>query len=372
MIAAACSGETLETAAQQEAAADTGAIAETSNEGSADSEVATTTTADPEAASPTTLPETTVPETTVPETTTPETTTVLETTTAPQSATLCSGGSGEPGLEVALFWSDGEERSYEIVIAEDDPRPGRGGSSTTPYTVTANTDANGLLVYEMTAGETELDGALDPVTAQILSESPREHLVYTFNPLQGTIDVQNIDELRANIIEATSLLSSLDSESGAESFQQIIEVYNSLPDNEIAAIFSERAQALHHFDGTVLYDGDQLQGADVLPNPFGGEPFTGISTITHMPELDAEGCEVVEINTVLDPENAARVLSDTLGTTFDIDAPDFDAIIAIENTVTLQFDNGTNRVRRVSAVQELTVEGLMASESLIITDVTGN
>ncbi len=367
ILAAACSGESVETAAQDEVTTDAGDIVEVNDDG-ADSAVAFTTTTEPQAVSTTTASETTVPATTAPA---PETT-----TTTPEGA-LCSGGPGEPGLEIAAFWPDGEERNFEVLLQDEDPRPGRSGSSTTPYTVTSTTSDAGDVVYEMLAGESQLDEtatALDSATQQLIDDLPRERVVYTVDPLYGAIDVQNIDEVRATVLETASILSSVDTGSEGASFEQVSDFYNSLPDEAIASIFSERAAVLHYFDGSVLGEGEVITAEDALPNNFGGEPFPAIATITHLPGVDDEGCEVIELIVVPEPIGFSQLLTETLGDTFgaevNVDDPQFDELLQIENSVTLRFDNGENRIRQITATQSLTAEGLTTVETLMMTDIT--
>ncbi len=361
LVAAACSSGTLETSNQAEVIPADATIDEV-DAAEPDALVDNTTTTEPQAITSTTIQETT---TTVPE------------------PTLCSGGAGAPGFETAPFWSDGDERTFEIVIMKEDSRTGTNGSSTTPYTVSATANEAGLITYEMTAGDSALDtfgvSADDPRIARIIDEIPKEHLVYTVDKETGAIEVQNIEEVRANVIETASLVLPLIAESSpadpaSESLlaelDEFLETYASLPDESIAALFSQRAQILHFFDGISMGEGEQFEAESFLPNVFGGETIPAIDITKHRPELDDEGCEVVEHTVFPNPSELTRILSETFAGAFDVNNVDPEEFLRVENIATLQFDNGIGRVRRITATQELTIDGASRTETLVITDIS--
>ena len=303
-------------------------------------------------------------------TTTEQTTAATTSSAAPEQEqeALCTGGAGDPGIEVPSTWGDGIDRELEIHLETVDPRPDLSSSSTTPYNLTATSNEQGTL-YELTAGVTDISSLGIPeqhFPSETFDQLPREHLVYLVDENGVFQSIQNIDEVRANTVKGLEFLASRASNSDVEAYEQTAAVFNSLGDAELGQIFGERAMVMHAFDGMLLNEGQEIQSPDVLPNSFGGEPFPAKTTITHLTGVDEDGCEVILISTTLDPEETTRIVSETIGEVFDVDSPQPQEIFDIQNTTVLQFDGGANEVRRITAQQVLTFQGETKTESVVI------
>lgn len=279
---------------------------------------------------------------------------------------LCGQGPDLDGIDVPVSWPIGEPRTIEVRIEKEDPRPGRSGSSTTSFTLTAIEATDEGTIFEWLAGETDLSALGIPDIVDLdpfLDRIPRERIVYLIDDFGVFAEVQNVDEIRANALQSLDVVRDIDPRAAQDgAFEQIRTLYTSMDDSSIVATFAERPLVFHAFDGFDLDEGEIVMGDDVLPNAFGGEPFPAIVTVSHVPGYDADGCEVVVVRTVPDPTQFGRILFETLNTTFDGEfdpEEDADEIgdFAVENVVTLQFDNSMNSVRRIVATQEVTAGG---------------
>ncbi|GEM_PF-5233619 len=100
---------------------------------------------------------------------------------------------------------------------------------------------------------------------------PKQHVRYRVDHTGAFVGVDNIDELRAAGLQAADLLAELDPDD--PTIDSVRELFAELPDESIVAIFAEEPQVFHYFDGLFIDVDDPLEGPDVLPNAFGGEPF---------------------------------------------------------------------------------------------------
>lgn len=289
------------------------------------------------------------------------------------SQALCTAGDPVDGIAVPAFGQAGEVRELVLEIANDDPRTGATGPSSTPYTLTTlATDDTGT-IYDWLAGSTDLSavGFTDSAGLDgLLEDLPRERIIYRIDNSGAFAEVQNIDEVRSNIVESVELLRTIAPESELGTLDQTLALYQSLDDDAIIATFAERPRIIHRFDGMSLDEGQVLEGQSSLPNGLGGPPFPAVVTVSHLPGLDAQGCEVIEIQTVPDPVEFDRIMRESLGAALDVDTPEFEFEFDVRSTTTLQFDNGANRVRRIVSSETVAVAGDSVTESTTITDIT--
>lgn len=276
-------------------------------------------------------------------------------------------------------WTEGVQRELELQIGRSNTvSPTPEGFSRTPVnlTVEAGTDHGWVMRWELES--TVLDGIDVPeeareMTAELLSSLPPQQIGYELRADRVWLGVTNAEEIRAATMEMLDLVFDLHGDDPAVG--QTRDLFESMPDDALARLYSEDPQVFHVLEGIELTVDDPIEFPDQLPNALGGEPFPAVTTVEILEVEDDDGCIAIQMQVLPDPERVMSILMDTLasflppGTSqqeLEAAAEGFE----IENRIVGQYDLGSGYFRRITATQRVGDGAMERVDTKIITDLT--
>ncbi len=297
---------------------------------------------------------------------------------------LCTAAPESTTFVVTLPpWSDGAQRTLEVQSGRQDTSGGFPPDLIlTPVHLTVEASADDGWRFLWDAGPTLLDDlrtpqlALDQLTP-LLAEVPRERIRYRLSEDRVWLEVDNPDEIRQAALDTLDLispwLSTMDPATfSTDSVAQARELFATMPDEDLAQLFSQRPQLLHELEGIEIAVDAAYKFSGLLPNPFGGGPFPATTTIEVVDLIDEDSCVAIEMSVVPDPEDFARIAAETLRQTLATEEElraTTDAF-ELETLVVGQYDHGSGFFRRLTATERVSFESEEIIETTIITDVT--
>lgn len=270
-------------------------------------------------------------------------------------------------------WGDGVTRSLELQIGREDSRqPTSAGLSLTPVQVRSTAIDDDVTELTWEAEASVLDGlGLSADDLDALGEIPPQRFEYRLGSDRLWLGADNTEEIRATALTTIDLLADSFDE---QTLQQVRALYESMPDENLAQLFTEEPRLFHSLEGIALTIGTAAEAPELLPNALGGDPFPAITTVEIVDLVDGDGCVSIELRTVLDRDETDRILADTLEARFpDSSAADLESIMVgfeIENLVVAQYDAGSGFFRTVTGTQRTSDGSTERVDTKIITDVT--
>jgi hypothetical protein len=211
--------------------------------------------------------------------------------------------------------------------------------------------------------------AVPPELESILEDAPLQRIEYVIDSDGAYAGITNVEEVRQSALDALDVLGPLIGDD--DTIAQIEDLYRSLPDPQVELLFAEDVAVFHVFDGILLDPGTVFEGADVLPNAFGGEPFPSTTTLAVSEVPDADGCLTVTMTTIPEPSELARIISETVESTLGTRLDEADVLeqFGVRNEIIARVDPSSGSVRSIEATQELTAEGETRVETTRIDEV---
>ena len=256
-----------------------------------------------------------------------------------------------------------------------------GATAEVPVTLTV-TDADGELVRLLWEADEPslLDvGGRAPtrfeqnVTEDLFERLPRDRIEYAIDNLALVVEVDNVEEIRANLFETAELIRPAFTD---DEYDAVIGLYESLSDDDLIAIVTGRLQAYHLLEGYALTTDDVIEYEDRLANFLGGEPFPATTTVRIVEMVDADGCVLLEQVSTPDPAEFSRILAESLveaglAEPEDIEeAADAFGSLSIETVARAQFDFESGLLWRFRSVETVSDGIAEETETLTILDVT--
>lgn len=217
-------------------------------------------------------------------------------------------------------WSVGDSYRLELTKTRKRSQGGREGQemgTVTPVEVLVHAEHEAGYSMRWTMGESEFIG-MDPERAGLAAE--------LVNMFQGVVlDMRtdefgtpnaliNEDDVRGHVEQLFDKIEELALAEGAPPAQleQMLGPARSMLEGEMLDRSVLREPALYYFAcGMHLEVGQLLEFEELLPNPFGGDPFPGNSQLL-LESWDVEQNRAVLIHRLeLDPEETSRVMLET-------------------------------------------------------------
>jgi hypothetical protein len=273
-------------------------------------------------------------------------------------------------IRIGPSWNTGDQRNLEVEIRRN-AKPS--AASVTPVTLTVlEVSEQSGVRFEWQSSQSVINGLPPtPGVIQLLERLPRERIVYRLDDEAAFVGVENVEEIRSAYAEIADLLGEAQmsqSEAAARSLS------DSLSDESVAQIFSERPMIYHALDGIVLDTGSPVTFADILPNPLGGEPYPATTTIEITDLGDADGCMEVTMTVLPDPDDFVRILAASMEAAGILEDPSTFEVSAesakIENTIVAKYDPTTGFAKSVYASQLIEFEGQRRFDETTIRDIT--
>lgn len=315
------------------------------------------------------------PTTSAPTTSAPTTVAPTTTTAAPDLA--CEPiPEGHSFVELSPVWNLGVVRDLQLTMIKERSDSSRSdGKSVTPVRVEVVGADNGVATIHWSHGDSDV--YVDGVRVPSALLGPLRNVVSQFDfryrlDTDGTwLGLDNVDELRESFGEFFLELSAGSEQAESESMAQVLATFESMSDEAFGALMAEDAMVYHFFDQTWFERDEVFEVPDELPNPFGGESFPAISSLTVKEFADEDGCVLIEQVTTLDPVEAERILLVTMQEVFGFDeGEELPGEFEITNTITAQYDYGTGFFHSVLAEQRISMDGESSYEASRLDDVT--
>jgi len=307
-----------------------------------------------------------------PSTTEPTTTSSQSVTSTPAAPPLCGPAAADPVLIGAADQSLGDIRQLQLRIDRSDQDVGAFSLTPIKVEVTEVSETRTSLRWTSEASALmgiEIPAEMEATLGISLDELPTQDIRYWLDDEGFFAGVDNIAQIKEQAIDTLDLVQALfpddDQRAAIES------VYRSLNDEQVTATFAEEVSIYHSFDGLPLEPGLRFEGADTLPNSFGGESFPATATFTIDDAVDDDGCAGVRLVIVPEPEAFARIMWDTLESTFGSAADEAEVIdqFDVRNVIEAVVDPATGTVIEITGSQFISTMGESRESTKTITDV---
>ena len=226
-----------------------------------------------------------------------------------------------------------------------------------------STDGN-LLNIEMPVGA-------DVATTRLVESVPREVLRYEIDNDGSFGSVLNLADIRRDAIKSVDLLQALGQDQAT--VEGLRALYEGLRDNELEAVFAAGPKTYHSLGGTEFVKNETVHFETELANPFGAEPLAARVFFELLASVDDDGCALVEVLILPDPEAFLDRTSESLMNAGLIDKPlGFDDVDRwhVELRTVAQLDPSSGFVRRIESTNRVIADGKTVTRTTVIIDVT--
>ncbi|MCP3938647.1 MAG: hypothetical protein GY708_25135 [Actinomycetia bacterium] len=287
-------------------------------------------------------------------------------------------------IEIWPPYEVGQPRDLVVVIK----RVGRGTLtedifSTTPVVLTPIEQlSDGGHVFDWLAEATSLDnvglGSFGAMIADdMLEDLPREHIVYEVDGFGYMGPVHNVEDLRSGLAAVIELLDRF-IESDDESIAA--DALAQASDDRLVAMMTQRIQAFHLLDGSLLDPDEWSEVEAELPTAFSAEPLDALLRLSVLDDEDADGCLLVEHSLLPEPASLVEFIFDLM-TGFSGEEPsaqdlaelsDFAEAARVEIVTTFQVDPTSGFIRRVQVRNTTQLGDELHEKITIVVDVTAS
>lgn len=301
---------------------------------------------------------------------------IAESTVEPaQDPGICTPLEGDQTSLVAVPpWEPGVTRAYKLSKTKTGTNNGTTTSTTQTIRATATVleaSADGIRI-QWEQGDYELVGFATPATKRALAALnalPPLRVSYWIDADRLWSGIDDVEGLRRH---ALSVLESGAAGDDEATLALLADVYQNLSQSELEGSFLEYPLLLHDMEAT-LFDAE-LQSLDdsLVPNALGGPDIPATVTLQLADAIDAEGCAVVEVISVTDPDETARVFSETLESTFGADDDQTLDLGIQEMRITTRgrYDPGSAFFVEIASTESSVFGQFEGSASTTIVDVT--
>lgn len=319
------------------------------------------------------------PSTPGPSTPGPSTPATPATSAPPVAALLCTPApDGSTTIVTEPDWTVGDVRRLELRKGRTDETGVNAdtfGVTPVELEVVAST-SSGFAFAWRTSTSTILNAPASAETQaqleELLAELPTQSIEYRIGSDREFLGVDNIADLRAQMLDVIVLFEEIGVFDDPEVQARLTNLYESMDDATLTVMLAEPIQLLHFFEGAELVVGDEISGADELPNALGGPVIPAFTTVGLARMIDDDGCAEIVQTTTPDPSQFGQIMVESLieSGLAPPDAPLDEAMLDfdVENRIVAQYDVAAARFRRVTATQTITVGDQTRVDTTILED----
>jgi hypothetical protein len=290
-------------------------------------------------------------------------------------------------FEVIPKWNAGDNISLELVKERTDSNQGVVQleiSSRTPVDIRVLEKIDDGYVLQWTFGETVIDSgstAANPTMDAFLNLGNGMSVEYEVDQWGSPTKVINWEEIKTTMESALNeIISGLEKQGlNQEELIQIRALVEPMfsSQEQIETFATQEILVYHLVYGWPPFESSTpLAYDDILPNPFGGEPFPSVGQIELADYESGMGKATINWSQKLDPESARQILLQTLtdiATAMGSDPPNENDLLVpfvIEDSGEFVVDSNSGWVESVDQVRKIEIGPSSRVESLIFIAIT--